>query len=265
MYNENRFTTNSLITDSVISWVIALKCPFKEIVNRPTVTISPKYAPYEVIENTTNLVLDCTVTDANPTATSYRWYKDGFIIDGSSGASYTIAMVLRSHTGRYTCGATNFVGSSDLSADVQLNVLYRPTVTVFPDHNHHNVIENTTNLQLTCTVTDANPAVTSYRWYKGNLLMSNIMSTYTIPTVQRSHTGNYTCDATNSVGTSIPSSALRLNVLCKPRTHNNLDRVDILIRATDESINISTTFISFRYLIYLGLESCRMTFRRSRQ
>lgn len=93
-------------------------------------TISPKYAQYKVVENTTNLVLDCTVIDANPTATSYRWYKDGSIIDGSSGASHTIAFVLRSHIGRYTCGATNYVGSSYLSADVQLNVLCK-LFTVF--------------------------------------------------------------------------------------------------------------------------------------
>lgn len=97
-----------------------------------------------------------------------------------------------------------------------------PTVTISPNYNQYNVKENTTNLQLTCTVTDANPAVTSYRWYKGNLLMSNIMSTYTIPTVLRSHTGSYKCDATNSVGSSIPSSALQLNVLCKFQLYPNI-------------------------------------------
>lgn len=94
-------------------------------------------------------------------------------------------------------------------------------MTVSPDYKQYKVIENTTNLQLTCTVTDANPAVTSYRWYKGNLLMSN-MATYTIPAVLRSHTGSYKCDATNSVGTSIPSTALQLNVLCKFQLYPNI-------------------------------------------
>lgn len=77
----------------------------------------------EVIENTTNLVLNCTVIDANPAATSYRWYKNGSIIDGSIGASYTIPTVRRSHTGNYTCDAKNSVGNSDISSDLQLNVL----------------------------------------------------------------------------------------------------------------------------------------------
>lgn len=90
----------------------------------------------------------------------------------------------------------------------------KPTVTVTPEYNPYNVIENTTNLQITCTVTDANPAATSYRWFEGNSLISNV-DAYTIPTVKRSHTGSYRCDATNTVGSSIPSPAVQLNILCK--------------------------------------------------
>lgn len=78
---------------------------------------------YEVIENTTNLMLNCTVIDANPAATSYRWYKNGYIINGSIGVPYTLPTVRRSHTGNYTCDATNSVGNSDLSSDLQLKVL----------------------------------------------------------------------------------------------------------------------------------------------
>lgn len=78
------------------------------------------------------------------------------------------------------------------------------------------MIENTTNLELDCKVLDSNPAVVSFRWYKEGVVIDGYTDAlYTIPTVQRSHTGNYTCDATNVVGTSDPASTVQLNVLCK--------------------------------------------------
>ncbi|VDI53768.1 Hypothetical predicted protein, partial [Mytilus galloprovincialis] len=395
------------------------------VLYRPTVTVSPEYNQYNVIENTTNLQLTCTVTDSNPAVTSYRWYKGNLLM--SNMATYTIPTVLRSHTGSYKCDATNSVGTSISSSALQLNVLYgvdisdigktkplegkqltitssvqsnpvltqrdvkwfkqnnntfatiglqlvidnvnrldsgtyvcsvalqlsptiglsvtvtgsttvevnvlyRPDVTVSPDINPYRVTENTTNVYLTCMIKDANPSVTSYAWYKNSVKIST-SAIYNISTVHRSHTGSYTCDATNVVGSSDITSELHLDVhygvslklsrtevninesqrldlacigdgnplpyiiwiynnngtivgaqkanvthinvdancvdtglymcyannsigepvsqsadikvACKPRTYNNLDRVDILIRAADESINISTTFISF--------------------
>lgn len=61
--------------------------------------------------------------DANPQLATFRWYKNDFIIDGSTDASYTISTVRRSNTGSYKCDATNSVGSSDPSSDIQLDVL----------------------------------------------------------------------------------------------------------------------------------------------
>ncbi|CAG2192595.1 unnamed protein product [Mytilus edulis] len=57
-------------------------------------------------------------------------------------------------------------------------------------------------------------------------------------------TGYYMCSGNNTIGEPVSQSA-EIKVACKPRTYNNLDREDILMRATDESINISTIFISF--------------------
>ncbi|CAC5421782.1 unnamed protein product [Mytilus coruscus] len=379
-----------------------------------------------MVENATNFILSCKVTDGYPTNASYKWYKDGSHI--STAANYTISTVNRSDTGNYTCDATNKVGSSNPSSavevyviygiiinpikknqpsegqvlnitcsvtsylvltdrdatwtkknnrwfihngrhlvidnvnridsgiyicsvviqfkptfghpvnftgttTVEVDVLYKPTVSVFPDFNQSFVTENATDLRMICNVTDANPAIyESYSWNKDGSWIKSAAE-YTIPTVKRIHTGSYTCNATNSVGTSDPSQVFKLNVFygvslnlsvteirvneserwnfscisdgnplptitcvyifnssvvgeattnvitignehancidtglymctgnnkigtpvsksahiriaCKPRSHNNVDKQDIFINSSDESLTILTTFIS---------------------
>lgn len=89
-------------------------------------------------------------------------------------------------------------------------------MTIYTDRNPYQVKENDTNFDLTCNVTDANPNVMSYRWYKNRAEISNVTThIYKIPQVYRSHTGNYTCDARNAVGYSDPSKNVKLDVLCK--------------------------------------------------
>ncbi|CAC5421786.1 SN [Mytilus coruscus] len=92
------------------------------ITDLPTVAVYPVRTPFTVVENTTNINMNCKVTSANPNVTSYKWYKDG--LDIATVATYTISTVHRSDTGIYTCDATNSVGSSTSSSAVQLNVLY---------------------------------------------------------------------------------------------------------------------------------------------
>lgn len=89
-----------------------------------------------------------------------------------------------------------------------------PTVTISPTIGQYNVIENKTNLKLTCNVTDANPPVTGYKWYKdGFEIYSN--SIYTILKVRQFDKGSYTCGSSNEAGSSNSSFDLQLNVLCK--------------------------------------------------
>lgn len=71
---------------------------------------------------------------------------------------------------------------------------------------------------MTCIVTDSNPAVTSFIWKRAGSTISETAN-YTIPTVHRSHAGSYTCGASNIVGSSKPSTAIQLEVLCKSNMH----------------------------------------------
>ncbi|CAG2248419.1 unnamed protein product [Mytilus edulis] len=142
----------------------------------------------------------------------------------------------------------NTVGPSESSQVLQLNVLYgvtidqislkrphegqqltvecrissnpnvtenRPTVVLVPVHNPYDVPENSSNVQLTCNVTSTNPNVTSFKWFKDGSKLLITDRTFTMAKVNRTNSGYYTCDATNSVGTSMNATVLELNVLCK--------------------------------------------------
>ncbi|CAC5371766.1 unnamed protein product [Mytilus coruscus] len=300
--NDRRISCTAVYESTSFSADVLLN-----ILYAPTVSVSPNYNPYNVLENTTNLQLACTVTDANPAVTSYSWYKDDALI--SNGDKHSISTVQRSHTGNYACAAANSVSSSNRSSALELNVLYGiemnslathkylegeqlslscngqsnpaivdndiiwtkhdnatfrrqgrqlvieninrkdsgiyecsvvikltptlgqplnvkgtttvevdilyiPTVSTSPRFNPFNIIENTTNVNVTCTVTSARPPVSSFRWYKDNSTIATT-ATFTIQRINRSDSGRYSCEATNSIGTSGQSSQseLLLNVL----------------------------------------------------
>ncbi|VDI02571.1 Hypothetical predicted protein [Mytilus galloprovincialis] len=57
-------------------------------------------------------------------------------------------------------------------------------------------------------------------------------------------TGLYICSGNNTIGESVSESA-DIKVSCKPRTYANVKDEYIFINGTDESLNISTKFISF--------------------
>ncbi|VDI02567.1 Hypothetical predicted protein [Mytilus galloprovincialis] len=153
------------------------------------------------------------------TSNDVHWSKQNNNTFRRVGFQLAVDNVNRLDRGIYVCSVviqlTPTVGQPvnvTGSTTVELDVLYRPAVTVSPDINPYKVKENTTNLHLTCNVTDANPAAKGYRWYKDGSQVST-GDTYLIRTVRRSHTGSYTCDATNSVGSSNISSFIQLDIL----------------------------------------------------
>ncbi|CAG2217814.1 unnamed protein product [Mytilus edulis] len=157
------------------------------------------------------------------TDTDVTWTKQNDYNNKWPGQTLILDNINRSDSGTYVCSvviklapsvgtAINVTGSTT----VEVDVLYRPTVAIFPNFTQYKVLENATNLNLVCRVTDANPTPTFYGWYKDNSKINgNTANTYTISEVQRSHTGRYTCDATNAVNSSGRSSTVHLDVLCK--------------------------------------------------
>lgn len=78
------------------------------------------------------------------------------------------------------------------------------------------MIEKATNIEINCTVAEANPPVLFYRWFiNGSSIDDSTAASYKIEKIRRSNAGRYQCDAKNLVDFSAISPATQLNVLCK--------------------------------------------------
>ncbi|CAG2217812.1 unnamed protein product [Mytilus edulis] len=168
--------------------------------------------PYKVKENTTDLHLTCNVTDANPAAMTYRWYKDGSSL--STGETYEIQTVRRSHTGSYTCDATNTVGISDISSFVELDILYGVSLKLSETEIN---IKESEKWELSC-IGDGNPLPKLACFYSHNsTTVGEQKDNTTFINVEHANcvdTGIYICSGNNTIGESVSKSA-DIHVSCK--------------------------------------------------
>ncbi|XP_071159624.1 hemicentin-1-like isoform X17 [Mytilus edulis] len=190
----------------------------------PTVTVlQPSYS----ITVGNSVTLECTVTSVLP-VTSVQWQRNvgGTITTITSTSntnkysgntvttpSLTISVTALSDTGDYTCFATNSVGTGQSTVTTLTVTGTPPTVTVLQP-SYSITVGNSVTLE--CTVSSVLP-VTSVQWqrnvggvittitstsntnkYSGNTVTTPSLS---ISVTALSDTGDYTCFATNSVGT----------------------------------------------------------------
>ncbi|XP_029555270.1 B-cell receptor CD22 isoform X1 [Salmo trutta] len=130
------------------------------VIQYPPRSTSVSVNPYGPLLKGNSVTLTC-ISDANPPVTSYNWYS----VDKSETRSvlgseqkYTVANV--NGNTQYFCVAKNQHGSNN-STKLQLDIQYPPrntSVSVSPSDSEDS------SVTLTCS-SDANPPVTSYRWY----------------------------------------------------------------------------------------------------
>ena len=82
--------------------------------------------PLEVVENVT-LQLACQILDANPTVSSFSWYKGNYTTPVGLLPNFSISKVIRTDSGECRCEGSNGIGQNGADT-VYVNVLckYQP-------------------------------------------------------------------------------------------------------------------------------------------
>lgn len=165
-------------------------------------------------------------------------------INNSDELVRTISSILstfvKSDNGKQVvCAASNIPGRRVNSESVQLNVWYKPTVSIYPP-NSYNITEKMTAL-LRCKKEDANPtSIVLWQWFVNDKLINGPLSNYTIPNIQRNMSGTYNCTAENARGTSLPASTI-VNVQYRPEVTVSLKSPSPVIEGSTAEFECEVT------------------------
>lgn len=153
---------------------------------------------------------------------SYQWKKGASNIPGATVSSYSISPLNQSHSGEYTCVASNMAGTTSSNV-ATLSVVTGPSITKDPESRTVNP-----GVSTSFTVEAAGTAPLSFQWRKDTSVIPGATeSTYTIGSVKHEDEGTFTCQVSNSVD-SVISSAATLTVNHSPMisTHPTPRTVD---------------------------------------
>ncbi|XP_030638758.1 sialoadhesin-like [Chanos chanos] len=199
--NSNHLILNDVSTADAGSYSCAIKglenlrSPSVYSPKNPTVSVSPSG---EIVEGS-SVTLTCS-SDANPSVHTYTWYKKNGAETSlmRSGQNYSITNISSEDSGQYYCSTENTLGSNN-STLFTVDVLYPPKNTSV------SVISSGSSVTLIC-ISDANPAVHNYAWFKKTGDKSIPVGTEKNLTLTSGDDSLYYCMANNTVGsrTSAP-------------------------------------------------------------
>ncbi|XP_068687452.1 hemicentin-1-like isoform X2 [Montipora foliosa] len=118
------------------------------VVVRPSITL--KSSTLELNEGETRTLL-CVAT-GNPKP-SYKWEKDGAVLQQGTTSNYTIRSAKKEDRGSYTCTAEVYapgLGTYSDNYTVNVEVKYKPTKTTFTTGNVRNTAVQGSTVTLTC-------------------------------------------------------------------------------------------------------------------
>ncbi|KAL2086194.1 hypothetical protein ACEWY4_017253 [Coilia grayii] len=162
----------------------------------PSVSVRPSAD----IPEGSSVTLTCS-SDVNPPVESYTWYRrtGSAVSKLDSKQSYSISSISDEHTDYYYCEAKNRYGGRN-STEVHLDVQYSPR-NMFASINQSGEVVEGSSVTLTC-ISDANPPVETYTWYKRTgaatvQVDTGVSITFTLTSITA---GLYHCKAQNRVG-----------------------------------------------------------------
>ncbi|XP_063064868.1 B-cell receptor CD22 [Engraulis encrasicolus] len=185
------------------------------VVQYPPKKTSASISPAGDIVEGDSVTLTCS-SDANPPVHTYTWYKttQGENAIGS-GQTYNFNKISSEHTGQYYCTGRNTIGFRK-SLPLNVTVYYSPKNTLVSVKPTAITTEGD-SVTLTC-ISDANPPVMTYTWYKVNKGGTPVGSgqTHTIVQITTEDTGQYYCRVNNSVGFN-NSTMVSIDVFYSPK------------------------------------------------
>ncbi|XP_067093495.1 myelin-associated glycoprotein-like [Osmerus mordax] len=184
-----------------------------------TVLYSPMNTSVSVSPSTSILegsfvTLTCN-SDANPAVKSFNWYRADGNLGISVGSRKKLTTQVSEENRHFYCETRNEHGAENSSV-IELDVQYPPkniSVSISPSDSE---IEGSSVI-LTC-ISDANPEVKNYTWYRvnGDENIIQLGQSFIIDRVDSSHSGEYYCEALNEHGLK-KSSSVKLDIEYPPR------------------------------------------------
>ncbi|KAJ8313318.1 hypothetical protein KUTeg_009104 [Tegillarca granosa] len=162
-----------------------------------------------------NLFVRCSAT-GNPIP-DIIWSRDGVPSFQQNGTALQISNMLRTSNGTYICTATNTLSPSGAasvnktdSKSIFIDVTYPPDIRFDPPINPFIVYEGQTKVTIRCHGISANPYISSFIWTDSANTTRNNSNELTFYSVSRSAAGDYTCSASNAVGTTLKTVTLKV-------------------------------------------------------
>ncbi|XP_060076285.1 hemicentin-1-like [Ylistrum balloti] len=197
----------------------------------PIISVPPEY----ITRKSDDISMRCNV-DANPPVTSIQWLKIDSSM-GSSGRDLNLTNINVSQMGNYSCIARNRLQLSNQVAREEerrgysyLYVQYKPGDAFISPYSPVNAGEK---LSLRCSVNDPGYPPPEFEWRRveTNSKLAQTTADLEIPQVSLNYIGNYSCAATNIIGSGGSSiiqvdiyEPVSFKVLPNPREtiyHNN--------------------------------------------
>ena len=176
-------------------------------VHYPVLVVSPNLPADQAVLAGQSVTFSSDVTGSGPL--TYQWYFNGTnAIAGTTGASYTIPLVLTNDAGLYSLEVSNGF-SSVLTRSALLTVSNIP-VSITTQPANQIVVEGK---PITFTVGVAGTPLIQYKWLFGNKPITDATNaSYTINSCLPTDAGSYQVIVSNPAGTT-NSSAATLSVL----------------------------------------------------
>nr|XP_058964944.1 hemicentin-2-like [Pocillopora verrucosa] len=196
---------------------------------KPSTKLQPETVTVNEGENVT---LFCNSSGSSLTIT-WKFNGSDVTTSGDSRISFSddnrhliITNVSRVNKGEYKCVASNKVGNYTSNVAF-VSVEFAPEVTIIGDQKRY--LANGTDLLLTCQF-KALPTVSEVQWVKDGILIASTLATplngsretishqnesqaqLSIIAVSLKNTGNYTCNVTNNVGSSLNWTSIVIQV-----------------------------------------------------